>query len=83
MCGTLYLTSENPDVHLVYDIGREIVTYTTKEDCLAKIRYFLDHPEEAGAIRLAARERCLRDHTWEKRFERIFKMAGLLTERTT
>src|SRR5262245_34232149 len=83
MCGALYLTSENPDLHLVYDINREILTYTTREDCLAKICYFLDHPEEEAAIRRAARERCLQDHTWEKRFVKIFKMAGLLTEQTT
>jgi len=80
MCGALYLTSDNPDLHLVYDIGREVVTYTTKEECLTKIHYLLDRPEEAMAIRKAARTICLREHTWERRFESIFKLAGILKE---
>jgi hypothetical protein len=80
MCGGLYLTSENPDLHLVYDVGREIVTYRTKEDCLKMVHYFIDHPEEAMAIRRAARFKCLQEHTWEKRFDLVFKLADILKE---
>jgi len=78
MCGALYLTSDHPDIHLVYDVGREIVTYQDRQDCLQKIEYLLAHPEECAQIRRAARARCLRDHTWEQRFRHVFQLAGLL-----
>jgi len=78
MSGGLYLTQHNPELSLVYEIGREIVTYRDVEDCAKKIKYLLGHPEEAEKIRRAGRERALKDHTWERRFEQIFRMAGLL-----
>lgn len=80
MCGAVYLTTDQPDLYRVYDAGREVVTYYSKEDCLQKIRYLLAHPEECERIRLAARQRCLRDHTWERRFKDLFKLMGLLDE---
>lgn len=78
MTGALYLTSEQPDLHRVYRVGKEVVTYCGKSDCLAKIRYLLDHEDESALIRKAARERCLRDHTWVQRFHKAFLMMGLL-----
>lgn len=78
MCGALYLTSEQPDLHRVYEAGREVVTYRNKEECLDKIRYLLVRPEECARIRQAARQRCLRDHTWERRFHDLFVLTGVL-----
>lgn len=74
----LYLTSYHPELEECYEIGREIVCYKNKWDCLEKIRQLLAHPEEAAAIRKAGRQRALRDHTWEQRFEQLFRLIGLL-----
>jgi spore maturation protein CgeB len=78
MTGALYLTSEQPDLHRVYKVGKEVVTYHGKSDCLARICYLLDHEDESKSIREAARERCVRDHTWVQRFHKVFLMMGLL-----
>jgi len=78
MCGVLYLTSDQPDLYRVYDVGREVVTYRSKDDCIAKIRYLLAHPEACSQIRQASRQRCLRDHTWERRFYDLFKLIGVI-----
>ena len=78
MSGGLYLTQDNPELSLVYEVGKEIVTYLDVKDCAEKIKYLLDHPEEAAKIRKTGRERALKDHTWERHFEQIFKMVGLL-----
>ena len=80
MCGALYLTSEQPDLYRVYNVGHEVVTYHSKADCLAKIRYLLARPDECTRIRQAARQRCVRDHTWECRFHDLFKLMGLLDD---
>ena len=78
MSGGLYLTQYNHELEGCYEIGKEIVCYRNKEELVEKIRYLLDHPEEAEEIRQAGYKRALEDHTWEKRFEKIFRMAGVL-----
>jgi len=78
MSGALYLTTDQPDLYRVYDVGREVVTYRGKEECLQKVRYLLSHPEECEQIRRAARKRCLQSHTWQGRFARLFQTLGLV-----
>ena len=80
MSGGLYLTSYNPELSSCYEVGKEILCYNDKKDCLEKIRDLLSHPEKAEAIRQAGRVRATNEHTWEKRFEKIFTMAGLLID---
>ncbi len=80
MSGGLYLTQENPELRLVFDVGREVVTYRDERDCARKIRHLLDHPDEAARIREAGRERALRDHTYLARWGSVFRQAGLLSE---
>ncbi len=79
MCGALYLTSEQPDLHLVYEVGGEVLSYDGPGDCLEKIRYLLAHPDESAGIRQAARRRALREHTWEARFRKLFELLGVLS----
>lgn len=76
MSGALYLTSDNPELSLVYEIGREILTYKNKRDCLEKICSYLSLPDRCAAIRHAARSRCLRDHTWSRRMQQVLEVTG-------
>jgi len=78
MSGGLYLTTNNPELSLVYDIGKEIVIYRDEEDCAHIIRELLADPELAQKIRWAGRERCLRDHIYEARWSKVFSLVGLL-----
>ena len=78
MSGGLYLTQDNPELALVYDVGRDIVTYRDEADCARTIHALLADPGRAAAIRAAGRARCLRDHTYEARWSRVFRLAGLL-----
>ena len=50
----------------------ELATFGTLEEFYAAIEYFLAHPDERQAFAARARERVLRDHTYEQR------MAALL-----
>jgi len=78
MSGGLLLCGDFPDLRRVYEVGREVLTYTSQEDCLKKIRHLLNRPQKCSQIRRAARGRALRDHTWEKRFQKVFELAGVL-----
>ena len=78
MSGGLYLTEDNPELHGFFKPGEEILTYTSMNDLIQKIRYYLAHPAEAEAIRKKGYERSLQEHTWEKRFEKVFRLIGIL-----
>jgi len=76
MSGGLYLTTYSSELECCYEIGKEIVCYRDKQDCAGKIKYLLDHPEEAESIRKAGAQRALREHSWRTRFEYVFRMAS-------
>ena len=78
MSGGLYLTEHHPELERVYEVGKEIVSYTDFEDLVKKIRHLLENPEEAERIRLRGFERSRRDHSWEMRFEKVFDIIGLI-----
>lgn len=78
MSGGLYLTQDNPELRLVYDVGREIVTYKDELDCAQKIQSLLADERKAANIRRAGLERARRDHTYEARWGHVFRLAGLL-----
>ncbi|PKN76346.1 MAG: hypothetical protein CVU52_05205 [Deltaproteobacteria bacterium HGW-Deltaproteobacteria-10] len=78
MSGGLYLTEDHPELGFAFHPGEEILTYTGIDDLVNKIRYYLANPAAAEAIRKKGRERCLREHTWEMRFAKIFHILGIL-----
>lgn len=78
MSGGLYITQNNPELALVYEIGREIQTFSSVEDCVVKVRQLLASPEKAAEIRRTGRTRALRDHSYERRWETAFKLSGLM-----
>ena len=78
MSGGFYMTEYNHEIERVYDLGREIVTYSDLDDLIAKVRYFLSNPEEREQIRLRGFEKARREHSWETRFEKIFSLMGIV-----
>jgi spore maturation protein CgeB len=73
MSGALYLVEYQEELEDFYDIGREILCYASREEMLEKIRYYLDREDEALRVRRAGYERAQRDHTWERRFNELFR----------
>lgn len=76
--GSFYLTTYNPELTFLYDIGKEILCYLNEIDCVEIVRYYLERPDEAQAIAEAGRARCLRDHVWQVRFQQLFEWMGIL-----
>jgi len=73
MSGGFYMTEYMEELEEFFDIGKEVICYHDKNDLVRKIKYYLAHEQEREKIRLAGRERCLRDHTWHKRFQMVFE----------
>ncbi len=76
MSGGFYLVEYMEELEEFYEIGIEIVCYDGPDDLVAKINYYLTHDNERDAIARAGRARCLRDHTWQKRFQTAFTQMG-------
>jgi spore maturation protein CgeB len=77
MSGAFYLTEYQDELRDFFEIDSEIVCYRNREELLDKVRFYLGHPDLRIKIRQAGRERCLREHTWEKRFQKAFQEMGL------
>jgi len=77
-CQALLLTGRAEALEDCYALGSEVLTYDNLEDLPAKVRWALDNPAEAERVRVAGYHRVLRDHTYEKRFQEVFRRAGIL-----
>jgi spore maturation protein CgeB len=78
MSGGFYLVEYMEELEEFFEIGKEVVCYTDPEDLVEQVKYYLIHDSEREKIRRAGHERCLRDHTWQKRFEMAFQQMGML-----
>ena len=77
MCRTCHLTGYTDEIAEFYELGKEIDTYSSSEELIEKTKFYLDHPDDAEKLRDAGYQRALRDHTWERRFELLFKEIAL------
>ena len=74
--GACYLTTYNWELPRLYDIGKEILCYRGVEELLEVHGYYSKRPEECLRIAQAAHRRCTAEHTWEKRFRKLFREMG-------
>jgi len=77
MSGGFYMMEYMDELEEFFEIGKEVVCYFNKEDLADKIKYYLKHDDERERIRGAGYGRCLRDHSWHKRFQTVFMEMGL------
>jgi spore maturation protein CgeB len=77
MCRTCFLTAQSDEIEEFYEVGAEIDTYRTAEELIDKTRFYLSHPAAAERLRAAGHARARRDHTWERRFEELFRKTGI------
>lgn len=69
--GALLVTDRKDNLGELFEIGKEVVAYSSAEEAAELIRYYLAHPKEAEAIARAGQARTLRDHTYKRRMEEL------------
>jgi spore maturation protein CgeB len=74
MSASLYLTHDNPDLHALFEPGREIALFRDTADCVDQARRYLAREAERESIAAAGRARAVRDHTWEARFGLVLEL---------
>nr|WP_272505738.1 glycosyltransferase [Salinibacter ruber] len=65
--GGFQLVTWRPGLEQLFSVGEELVAYRGISDLKDKIDYYLERDEERTEIAKRARERALRDHTYEQR----------------
>ena len=68
---TLQLTDARDDIARFYKPGVEIETYSSPQELLDKVEYYLTHEKERREIALRGLERTLKDHTYGKRINEM------------
>jgi spore maturation protein CgeB len=77
-CGGFQLTNYVEFLEDYFRIGEEIAIYNVLDDLVDKIRFYLDRESLRQEIARAGNERTRREHTYEKRFQEIFRAMGVL-----
>lgn len=77
-CGSLLLTRENPQLVEYFTPGKEIATYSSPDDAVKVIKSLLEDKAELSKIAGKGHERTLLQHTYQKRFEEIFRSCDAL-----
>ena len=77
--GACYLTTYNWELPQHYELGKEILCYRSLEELIEIYSYYRQRPEACLQIAQAAWRRCAAEHTWEKRFRRVFREVGFNT----
>lgn len=72
--GACLVTDAKQNLNDLFEVGKEVVAYTSPEDCIQKIRYLLDHEDERAAIAQAGQERTLREHTYFHRMQELVEI---------
>ena len=72
--GTMLLTDRKDNLHELFEIGKEVISYSSKEEAAELVRYYLDHPEDADKIAKAGQSRTMREHTYEKRMNELVEI---------
>lgn len=69
--GAMLLTDRKDNLHKLFEIGKEVVAYSSKEEAAELVRHYLDHPQDAEQIAKAGQARTLREHTYAQRMREL------------
>jgi spore maturation protein CgeB len=70
-CGAFQLCDERQLLPEIMEVGKEIITFSSREEMIAKMEYYLAHPEERRQVCERARARVIKDHSYERRLEQM------------
>ncbi|WP_242403825.1 CgeB family protein [Paenibacillus pini] len=73
-CATLQLSDSRDDLTKFYTPGVEIETYSSPQELLEKVEYYLTHEKERCEIALNALQRTYRDHTYNNRIHEMLSI---------
>lgn len=73
-CGGFVLTNRQTESVECFEDGREIETFGSKEECLDKITYYLEHDEERQEIAIAGQRRVQELFGYKEGLTKLFEL---------
>ncbi|MHA0857016.1 CgeB family protein [Paenibacillus sp. CMAA1364] len=73
-CATLQLVDQRDDLTRYYTPGVEIETYSSQQELLDKVDFYLTHEKERCEIALNALKRTVKDHTYVNRLNEMLNI---------
>ena len=75
-CGGFVLAEYSKELSNIFEIGKEVETYSTLDELVSKATYYLDHESEALEIAEHGREAVLKNHTISGRVKHMLNAIG-------
>ena len=69
--GTLLITDYKDNLHTLFEPGSEVIAYSSAEECVELVNYYLAHEEERQAIARAGQQRTLQEHSYLQRMQEL------------
>jgi spore maturation protein CgeB len=73
-CGGFMLHVDNPEVRSLFDVPSEIDTFASDAEMIAKIGYWLDHPQEREAVAARGHARAVPAYSYTERGREIARI---------
>lgn len=70
-CAVFQLIDTGHNTQVFFEEGRDIVSFKDENDLKEKIQFYLTHENERKSIAAAGYEKTIKNHTYEKRLEKI------------
>lgn len=69
--GSMLITDEKENLGDLFEVGKEVVTYSSPKECVELINHYVAHPDEAQTIAQAGQQRTLSEHTYRLRMKEL------------
>ncbi len=69
--GAMLITDAKQNLGDLFEVDREVVAYSSSDELVAKIQYFLHHDVERETIAAAGQRRTLAEHSYEVRMQEL------------
>jgi spore maturation protein CgeB len=74
--GSFLLSEHCPDLENVFERGEHLDWFNEPEECVEKVRYYLDNPAERETIAETGSEYVHRNYSWENIIDRILAIVN-------
>jgi spore maturation protein CgeB len=71
------IDDKRPDLARLYEIGKEIITFSDENELVDKIDFYLQHDHERETIAEKAYQRTLSEHTYQNRLKQLMALVQL------
>jgi hypothetical protein len=73
-CRTFLLTNYTPGLEKLFEIGKEIITYSNINDLKEKIKFYLDNPKQREEIETNGYNALIKKHTYDARVRYLLRI---------